>query len=272
MEFSSELLSALSKRAWRLSWILILYALISITIVLILVINKKLYILSNFSTVDENTISLIGFFADSFLVSLILFGIFYILKGDSDTSIKKSRERFYNKAIERVNLVFQYRYDFPQNDYISEIKTLTEYTKEYTKEDKSHFINIENLNTYIVDGIDSLYITYKLNEDEKILFSIWHSGTFIAIAIAIEARILDKSENEINLKFENTLNLAGSENEEKNRLSQRDGYWWFDIKYLTDEEFLFNNIEQEQITRKIAHIITVGLTASMELLEWKQKK
>jgi len=270
MEFTSELLQVLSKRAWKLSWILVLYILISLFIILFIIIDKELYIPSNFIALESNYMSLIDFFSKSLILSIVIFAIFYILKGDSDITIKKSREKFYIKAIERVKLVFKYRYNFPNDQYIEEIKILTQYTKLFTKNNIEHTININNLNFFIVEGIDSLYITYTINKKEKILFSIWHSGTFIAIAIAIEQKILNLKENEINNKFENTLNLAGSENSESIRLSQRDGYWWFDIKYKTDEEFLFNNIEQEQIARKIAHIVTVGLTSSMELLNWQK--
>lgn len=91
---------------------------------------------------------MLKFFSESFSVSLLIFGLLYILKGDSDNSIKKSRERLYKKIKERVDLVFKYRYDFPTDDYNEEIKDLTQYTKIYKK--------------------------------EKVLFSIWHSGTFIA--------------------------------------------------------------------------------------------
>jgi hypothetical protein len=271
MEFTSELLQALSKRAWKLSWIFIVYILFALCVILLIVIHKELYILSNLPTLEDNYVSILSFLWESLIVSVIVFTIFFILKGDSDTTIKKLREKFYNKAIERVRLVFEYRYDFPDSLYTKEIKELTQYTKKFKKDSNLHTINIDNLNTYIVDGIDSLYITYTINQTEKILFSIWHSGTFIAIAVAIDHKILPATEKEINTKFENTLNLSGSENE-ANRLSLRDGYWWFDIKYLTNEEFLFNNIDQEQISRKVAHIVTVGLTSSMELLQWNKIK
>lgn len=272
MEFTSELLQALSKRAWKLSWILVLYILISIFVILFIVIDKQLYIPTNFIALEDNYTSLLSFFSESLILSVIIFAVFYILKGDSDVSIKKSREKFYNKAIERVKLVFEYRYNFPQEQYIEEIQALTQYSNKFKKNNIEHTVDIDKLHSYIVDGIDSLYITYEINKDEKLLFSIWHSGSFIAIAVAINEQLLNLDKEVINQKFENTLNLSGSENSEKNRLSKRDGYWWFDVKYLTNEEFLFNNMDQEQIARRVAHIVTVGLTSSMELLNWQKIK
>ncbi len=272
MEFTSELLQALSKRAWKLSWIFVIYIIFALSAILLIVVHKELYFLSNLSTLEANYVSILSFLWESLIISIIIFAIFFILKGDSDTTIKKLREKFYNKTIERVKLVFEYRYNFPDKLYTKEIQELTQYTKEFKKNNKTHKINIDNLNTFIVDGVDSLYITYTINQNEKILFSIWHSGSFIATAIAIDHKLLQTTKEEVNNKFENTLNLSGSENSEGDRLSLRDGYWWFDIKYLTNEEFLFNNIDQEQISRKIAHIVTVGLTSSMELLQWTKVK
>ena len=272
MDFSSEFLQSLSKRAWRLSWVLILIALISLMVILSLVLYKNLYIPANFSTVGENYIAAIEFFTDALIVSLSLFGIFYIFKGDSNTTIKKLREKFYKKAIERVELVFDYRYNFPIDKYTNEIKSLTEYKKQFVKNEALHTINKNNLKKYIVDGVDSLYITYEPNSDEKILFSIWHSGSFIAIAIAVDINSCKgKTKDEVKSLFESKLNLTGSDSSEPDRLSIRDGYWWFDVKYKTSEEFLFNNVDQEQITRTIAHIVTIGISASMELMGWKLK-
>lgn len=271
MELNSELLQTVSKRAWRLSWIFILTALISLFVSIFLILNKKLYIIDNFIKLEPNYLELLKFFSESFSVSLLIFGLLYILKGDSDNSIKKSRERLYKKIKERVDLVFKYRYDFPIDNYNEEIRNLTQYTKVYKKDDLTHEIKIENITSYFVDGVDSLYINYNINEKEKVLFSIWHSGTFIAMAIAIKKDLIDLNEKDISQEFENSLNLSGSI-QENNRLSIRDGYWWFDVKYDTSDEFLFNNIEKEHISRKVAHMVTVGLNTSMRLLKWKEKK
>lgn len=272
MEFTSEILQALSKRAWKLAWIFILNAVVSISAIITIFFYKKLYILNNISNLEDIYIDILKFLIQSFLSSILLFCILFILKGDSDNSIKKAREYLYKKIYERVSLVFTYRYNFPEEKYDKQIKELTQYKKIYTKENILHEIQISNLNCYIVDGIDSLYLTYQIKENEKILFSIWHSGKFIAIAIAIEKNLLSYTKDQIKEKFENTLNLADSNNAEKDRLSERDCYWWFDIKYDVSEDFLFNNIEKEQISRKVAHIVTVGLRLSMELLNWKEKQ
>jgi hypothetical protein len=257
MEFTSEILQALSKRAWKLSWIIVLYAILSLFICLSIIVNKELYFLENFVILEKNYLELLKFFSESFLLSIIIFGIFYILKGDSDNALKKLRTKLYIKIKERVRLVFKYRYNFPRNKYSDEIRLLTEKIK---------------LSFSIVNGIDSLYAIYKINDNEKILFSIWYPGKFIAIAIALNKSLTVLSRKEIKNKFENTLNLVDSVNSEDDRLSERDVYWWFDIKYNVTEEFLFNNIEKEQIARKVAHILTVGLPIGLELMGWKEKK
>ena len=53
MELNSEILQAVSKRAWKLSWIFVLTALISLFIVLFIIINKELYILENFLKLES---------------------------------------------------------------------------------------------------------------------------------------------------------------------------------------------------------------------------
>jgi hypothetical protein len=272
MEFTSEILQALSKRAWKLSWIIVLYAILSLFICLSIIVNKELYFLENFVILEKNYLELLKFFSESFLLSIIIFGIFYILKGDSDNALKKLRTKLYIKIKERVRLVFKYRYNFPRNKYSDEIRLLTEKIKTFKKNDEIHEIDISKLSFSIVNGIDSLYAIYKINDNEKILFSIWYPGNFIAIAIALNKSLTVLSRKEIKNKFENTLNLVDSVNSEDDRLSERDVYWWFDIKYNVTEEFLFNNIEKEQISRKVAHILTVGLPIGLELMGWKEKK
>ncbi len=229
MEFTSEILQVLAKRAWKLSWILVLYAIVSLVIVVSIFIHKKLFVLSNIQNLNPNILEILKFFSESFLISVVIFGIFFILKTDSDNTIKKSRDKVYNKFIDRVKLVFKYRYDFPLEKYTKGIQNLTQYSKKFYKDDKRHIIEIKNLKTYLVQGIDTLYVKYTINEEESILFSIWHSGNFVAVAIAIDKNILDISEDIINEKFESTLNLQGAKNSEENKLSLRDNYWWFDV-------------------------------------------
>ncbi|MFW0693932.1 hypothetical protein ACN091_06665 [Aliarcobacter butzleri] len=274
MEFTSEILQAISKRAWKLSWILVAYSILCLGIILFIFIDNELYVLNNFSKIHSTQIGILKFSYNSLIVSSVIFSILFILKGDSDNTIKKAREKFYEKAFLRVKLVFQYRFNFPIDDYKEqyEIRQLTEYQKEYSKNEENHKISINNLNSFILNAIDTLYITYSLNnkKEEKILFSIWHSGTFVAIAIAIDKKYTNKTEKEIN-DLLSKLNLSGSI-EDINRLTTRDNYWWFDIKYNTSDDFLFHNIEKEQISRKVAHIVTVGLNISMEILGWQKIK
>lgn len=272
MEFTSEILQAISKRAWKLSWILVAYSILCLSIILYIFIDNQLYILSNFSKIHSTQVEILKFSYQSLIISIVVFSILFILKGDSDNTIKKARERFYEKVFERTKLVFQYRFNFPINDFEGqyEIRKLTEYQTDYSRNEEIHKISINNLNNFILNAIDTLYITYSLNDkfEERVLFSIWHSGSFVAIAIAIDKKYTNKTEDEIH-KALSKLNLSGSI-EDSNRLNTRDNYWWFDIKYNTNDDFLFHNIEKEQISRKVAHIVTVGLNISMEILGWKK--
>jgi len=126
---------------------------------------------------------------------------------------------------------------------------------------------LKNIKTFVVSGVDSLYIIYHINSEESILFSIWHSGDFVAVAIAIKQNFIKIEEQIIKETYESKLNLSGSK---EYKLVTRDGFWWFDVMYEVGEEFLFNNIEQEKISRVIAHIVTVGIGPSLELMGWKK--
>lgn len=270
MEFTSELLQTISKRAWKFSPIFLLYIVICVSVLFFIIVSEELYNLEVLKNTDEIYIEILSYCIKSSISAFLIYLILFMLKGDSDSSIKEKREIFYKKAYKRVQLVFNYRYNFSIENYSDEIRVLTEYNKLYKKNDITHTINKSNLNYFIVEGVDSLYIRYKISNTEEILYSVWHSGKFIAIAIAIKKFNAVLEINKISYLYENTLNLTGSNNIEKERLSEREGYWWFDIKYDTDEEFLFNNLSQEDISRKIAHIVTVGLKTSLEILGWEE--
>jgi hypothetical protein len=271
MEFTSEILQSLAKRAWKLVWVLVLNIIISLVILGFFVVHLNLYSFDAIMKIDSNALKIATFIIQNILWSLILYAIFFILKGDSDQTIKKFREKYYDKAIDRVKSVFEYRYHFPQEKYDKKrtLQKITEYSKEYQKEGVSHTISLKNVKTFIVSGVDSLYIIYNINSKESILFSIWHSGDFVAIAVAIKSEHIVKNivEKEIEDKYKNILNLSASK---ESGLSKRNNFWWFDVKYEVSEEFLFNNIEQEKVSRAIAHIVTVGLSPSLELIGWEK--
>ena len=52
-----------------------------------------------------------------------------------------------------------------------EIRKLTEYQTDYSRNEKIHKISINNLNNFILNAIDTLYITYSLNDkfEERVL-------------------------------------------------------------------------------------------------------
>ena len=269
MEFTSEILQSIAKRAWKLSWILIINVMLSLIVLGLLVVHFNLYSLDEMIKIDSNILKIVTFVLQNILWSMILYAIFFVLKGDSDQTIKKFREKYYNKATSRVKSVFEYRYNFPKEKYDKKgtIQKLTQYHKEYQKNSVPHTISLKNIKAFVVSGVDSLYIIYHINPDESILFSIWHSGDFVAVAVAIKQEYIKSDKQDISKIYEGKLNLSGAK---EYILSSRDDFWWFDIKYSVSEEFLFNNIEQEKISRVIAHIVTVGLEPSLELMGWEK--
>ena len=263
--FSFDIFENLAKRAWKISWVFILYSAVSFMVLLNIIIEKKLYILSNIDKLSQNYIDIIIFLLNSALFSILFFIIMYVFKGDSDMTIRKLREKFYESAYERVKLVFKYRFETNDLDFDSEIKKLVKYNSRFEKDGLTHTVSIDNLNSVFVEGIDSLYIYYKISEEEYILYSVWHSGDFVAVAVAIK-QSLNITKEDFEATLEKALNLEGATYTK----GIRDDFYWFDVKYSIAEDFLFSNIEKERISRKVAHIVTISIPHLMENMQWKK--
>jgi hypothetical protein len=258
-----DIFQNLAKRAWKISWIFILYSAVSFLILLNIIIDKKLYFLDNIDKLSQNYIDIITILFDSSFLSIIFFVLMYILRGDSDLTIKKLRENFYKSAFKRVKEVFAFRFDTQNLNFENDIKKLIQYNSKFKKDNVVHEISLDNLKSVYVDGIDSLYVYYRINETKYILYSIWHSGDFIAIAVALK-KDLGVSKDDFFAILEETLNLEGA----KYTKNIRNDFLWFDVKYDISEDFLFNNIEKERISRKVAHIVTISIPHIMEKTGW----
>jgi len=261
-EIPFEIISNIAKRAWKFSIVFLFYFFFALFLFLSIVISKKLYIIENLEKINSNLYSFLSYLLTTSFVAIFIYFLIWILKGESDLTIRKLRKLFYQKAINRVNEVMRYRFEF--NGYNEDIKNLTTYTKCFEKDGNKHIVNLNNLKSYIVDGVDTLYFFYKINEREKIIWSIWHSGDFLAIAFAIEENLVKKDIKPI---LESRFNLTNAKDVV---LTKRDRYFWFDVKYSVSEDFLVNNIEKEKFSRIIAHFVSVGIIAGMEILEWKK--
>jgi len=254
-----EIISSIAKRAWKFSIIFLFYFFISFFTFFSIVLYKKLYILDNIDKINANLYSFLSFLLNSSLIALFIYFLIWVLKGE----IKKLRNRFYQKAIDRVEEVVKNRFDF--DGYNDDIKNLTEYTKFFEKNNKKHKVELKNLKTYIVSGVDTLYFFYKINEKEKIIWSVWHSGDFLAIAFAIEENLInfDNVEECIIKSF----NITSAK---EYIFTKRDKYIWFDVKFNVSDDFLVNNIEKEKMTRRIAHFVSIGIIVGLEILGWKK--
>lgn len=258
-----EIISSIAKRASKLSLFFLFYSLISIFLFITVIIYKKIYVISNLEKINGNLYSFLEFLITSSFISFLFYLTIYVLKGESDLTIRKLRNNFYKKAIERVNEVVKYRFEF--QGYNEDIKNLTEYSKYFEKNGKKHIVKLKNLKSFIVSEIDTLYFLYQINNNEKILWSIWHSGDFLAIAIAIEKNLVKMHNIEEFLK--KTFNLT---NHKEFIFSERDKYLWFDVKFNISDEFLINNIEKEKMSRRIAHFVSIGIIVGLEILGWKK--
>ena len=260
-----EIISSIAKRAWKFSIIFLLYFFLSFFTFSSIVLYKKLYIINNLAKIDTNLYSFLSFLLNSSLVALFVYFLIWILKGENDITIKRLRNGFYQKAIDRVKEVVKNRFDLV--GYNEDIKNLTEYTKLFEKNNEKHKVEMKNLKTYIVNGVDTLYFFYKINEKEKIIWSVWHSGDFLAIALAIEEKLVhfDNVESFIKKSF----NLTSVK---EYIFTKRDKYIWFDVKFDVSDEFLVNNIEKEKMTRWIAHFVSIGIIVGLEVLGWKKSE
>lgn len=260
---SLDIFQNLAKRAWKISWVFVLYSVVSFLILLNIIIVKKLYILDNIDKLSQNYTNFITALFDSSFLSFIFFVVMYVLRGDSDLTIKKLRENFYKSAFKRVKEVFAFRFDTQNLNFENDIKKLIQYNGKFKKNDVIHTVSLDNLKSVYVDGIDSLYVYYQINKTQYILYSIWHSGDFIAIAVALKKEF-GVSKDEFDKTLEEALNLEGA----KYTKNTRDDFLWFDVKYDISEDFLFNNIEKERISRKVAHIVTISIPHLMEKMGW----
>ena len=276
MEFNVDLINALAKRGWKIIvWVLPINIILSTYFLVQIVVAKGLFSVNTLSKIDHNISSLLGFLIQNITISFIVILIFYIVKGDSGDKIKKMRSKFYNYAKTRVFNLFIYRYN-PPSDLDNDISDLVRYHALYERDNIKHTINVKSLIYNDLIEIDSLYIIYKINDTQRVLFSIWNTGKKIAIAIAFKKDELQlfKSEDEstifenIKQRYRSILNISDAKDIS---IQIREKYYWFDIVYEVSEELLINNMEQEDISRKIAHIITVGLPVAMSLMGWKAK-
>jgi len=258
-----EIISSIAKRAWKFSFLFLLYFLFALFIFSSIVLYKKLYILDNLIKINSNLYNFLNFLLNSSLVAVLIYFLIWILKGENDITIKKLRNNFYQKAINRVKEVVKNRFNL--EGYNEDIKNLTEYTKVFKKKNNIHKVEIKNLNTYIVNGVDTLYFFYNVNEKEKIIWSIWHSGDFLAIAFAIEEELVKLDNVEEYLK--KSFNLTSAK---EYIFTKRDKYIWFDVKFDVSDEFLVNNIEKEKMARWIAHFVSIGIIVGLEILGWKK--
>jgi len=257
-----EIISSIAKRAWKFSFIFLFYFFISIAIFLTIFIHQNLFLIDNLIKINSNLYSILSFLLTSSFISIFIYFLIWVLKGESDIKIKKLRKNFYQKAINRVNEILKYRFDL--KGFNEDIINLTEYHKEFIKNNNIHKINLKNFSFTIVDGVDTLYFFYKINEKEKIIWSIWHSGDFIAIAIAIEKNLVKVSNTK---KYFEKFNLTSAKDY---ILTTRDKYIWFDVKYDVSEEFLINNVEKEKLSRWIAHFVSIGIIVGLEIMGWKK--
>lgn len=277
MDFNTDLLNALAKRGWRIIvWILPINIIFSVLLVFYILIATKLYTIDKITQLDDKVVEVLAFLIHNIFLSIIVGLIFYIVKGDSGDKVKKIRSKFYKYVRERAFNLFEYRYSTPANldkDFID----LVSYHKLYVNGTSEYTISVDNLSYNDLIEIDSLYIVYKLNDKEKVLFSIWHTGNKISIAIAFEKKNLstvftgnnDKVFEEITKRYKDTLNISDAKDVS---IQIRENYYWFDIVYEVTEELLINTMEQEDISRKIAHVITVGLPVAMFFMGYRTSK
>lgn len=277
MEFSVDLLNSLAKRGWKIIvWVFPLNMIFSIYLFILILIERKLFSVNNFVNIDSDVSALLSFLIQNISFSFVILLIFYIIKGDSGDKIKKMRSKFYQYCRLRVYDLFSYRYN-PPKSLDEDIMGLVGYYNSYEKKKISHKVELNNLSYKDLLEIDSLYIVYKINDDEKVLFSVWHTGNKISIAIAFNINHLemfrDMSDKEVFANIEQTykgkLNISDAKD---TSIQIREKYFWFDIVYNVNEELLVHSIEQEDISRKIAHIVTVGLPIAMGLMGWKVVK
>lgn len=276
MEITYELFQDIAKRAWKLAWVLVLNIILSIGVLAYLIIEFELYHTKNIMVLNKNVAALIGGVSENLFFSSVLLIAFYILGGNNEFKLKKLRGDFYKRVEDKIRTDFIYRFNFPEKHiYDPDVYELIErnkfFVKKYKNEAKKHTLAIDHLKSSVVLGVDSFFIVYAVDKIERVRFNVWHAGSFIAIKIALDRHVLDDSkQNVIEQVFEKRLNLAGSlKEEDKPRLSVEDTHWWFTIKYATSGEFLFNNSEQDKVIRNISHIITSGVPAALEILDWK---
>ena len=278
MEFSVDLLNTLAKRGWKIIvWVLPINIIFSLYFTTFIIIKRGLYSINKIANIDTDISSLLSFLIQNIVFSFFVIFVFYIIKGDSGDKIKKLRSKFYTYSRDRVFNLFAYRYTSLLN-IDKDIDKLVSYNAQYKKEKEEHSISEKFLSFNDLPEIDSLYIIYKINNIEKVLFSIWHTGNKISVAIAFDKNDLfnefkynlqEEIFNNITSKYKGILNISDAKD---TSIQIREKYYWFDIVYEVSEEFLVNNIEKEDISRKIAHIVTVGLPVAMSLMGWNAKQ
>ena len=271
MEFSVDILNALAKRGWKIIvWVFPTNMIISLFLFFLILIERNLFSIDNFVKIDSDVSTLLAFLMQNILFSFVILLIFYIIKGDSGDKIKKMRSKFYQYTRTRIFNLFSYRFN-PPKSLDNDIVNLIGYNNLYEKSGAEHAIELDKLSYKDLLEIDSLYIIYEIN-NSKVLFSIWHTGNKISIAIAFSKDELVKFKKDILTRMEklykSTLNISDAKN---TSMQIREDYYWFDIVYDVNEELLVNSIEQEDISRKIAHIVTVGLPIVLSLMGWKVK-
>ncbi len=169
---------------------------------------------------------------------------------------------------------FRFRERKPEE---GELETLFRYPIHYRRAERTHTVKERCLSFREIPEVDSAYFIYEVageSEKERVVYSLWHNGRKLCMAVAFDRKhyrgkeredqdILDRVEE----RFQKALNLDGAKT---HVVQMRGSLIWFDVIYEVSEDFLINGVEQEYHSRHVAHILTLGLPAALESMGWKR--
>lgn len=269
-----HIISQLVKKSSKFSWVVYCYLLILMGALTGFILNIESISLA---LGIDSKFEFIKFLGENIVLSVV---VIFVLKlfSDSTLSQEKRRYTFYNDIYNKAYKVFETRFN---NDPKNKAKygvfsDIVIYPTNYFKNNSQHTVNVQNLTKKIVNEVDCLYIIYKVNHNEELYFSIWHSGPYISIGIMYKKEI-EESISDFETSFFEGLISALNINDANNfndlkGFDRRSSFKLLDIKYDTDELFLKDPHKKDEISRKIAHIISVGLPQFLLALGWDKRK
>lgn len=272
-----QIVIQLMRKSTKYAWVFLAYsALMLLAIVSFLVEPQSVMELTG----AEDKFEFFLILSQNLLISTVLFFVFKLFSDSSQSLIARRRE-FYTMAMDKINKIFEGRYQAPspyfEKEY-GEFQDIILYPYSYHRGSEIHQLDFDKFNFRIIDELDTMYICYTIDELEKFYLSVWHAGNFLAIGIMLEKSIFDRvkcTEDELVTAFQRGLNIQDASNYDSLDFAPRGNFLMLDIKYDTEEMFLKDLIRKDEMSRKIAHIVTVGIPVMMKVLDWeitKEKK